>query len=278
MRHLVFGCVIWAASLAPASAADATGPAPAPAVFTVRQIQILAQAPVPAGVPREAQRLPTNAVFTVAYLIEGTGIIGFDEDALAIDGVVGGGVEQPAVAKGMTTAFTGVSGGGRFGYYSLDGKDPVTFGHLDDLAVRGTIAVRVGEGAVSATTAAHALSGGEREAVGEYQVAFGGTIPQANYEQAPGAVITVFGDLKTLGGMTLVVDGKEQACDEDFANQQYGYTSFMFPQVPRAAVGTVQVLSWRRSRVVAVALGGAHGAVTATATGAEVAAEPGKDF
>jgi hypothetical protein len=60
----------------------------ADAGLTIRPVQIISQAEVPAGAPQEARAVQFTKGFSVGYLIEGEDIIGIDKKSLTIEHIL----------------------------------------------------------------------------------------------------------------------------------------------------------------------------------------------
>jgi hypothetical protein len=115
---------------------------------TVKPVQFLVCAPLPAELPFSAKPFGHEPGFKIAWLIEGEDLIGISEGSLVVTALKTPDGKNLAVARnGSTTwklgSFPKVSDDGRFAVFTID-CSAQAFGQVEQLSIEGSVAVMTG--------------------------------------------------------------------------------------------------------------------------------------
>jgi hypothetical protein len=237
----------------PICAADAT--------VTIRPVQVVSLAEVPAGAPQDAKTVKFTKGFSVGYLIEGEDIIGIDKKSLVIEHILlPGGKDITKKRNGKDNfelgAFPEVSDDGRFGFFAVESDEHV-FGKADGLDIKGTIGVRLASDLKTAESKPHPLGANDTEPVDGFTVTFG---PGPNADKVPDFVkqsykdkvpLRVAGPLEKVAEVRLIVAGKEVEPNE-WSSADTGSRTYFFPKGDGASAGALRIKYWQKLKVVVV--------------------------
>ena len=233
----------------------------ADAAVTIRPVQIISQADVPAGAPQEARSVQFNKGFTVGYLIEGEDIVGVDKKSLIIDHILlPGGKDITKKRNGKDNfefgSFPQVSDDGKFGFFQIQSEEHV-FGKAETLDIKGSIGVRIASDLKTTVSKPHPLGSNESEAVEEFTVTFGSgpkqeKVPKFIQESYDNKIpIVVTGPLAKITQVRLVVAGKEIESGE-WTYVETGPRTYFFPKSEGATADEIRIKYWKNFKVVMV--------------------------
>ncbi len=229
--------------------------------LSIRPVQIISQAEVPAGAPREASSVQFNKGFTIGYLVEGEGIIGFDKRSLTIEHILlPGGKDIAKKRNGKDNfefgSFPEVSDNGKFGFFQLQSEEFV-FGQAEALVVQGSIGVRTASELKTVASKPHPPASNESEVVDEFAVTFG---PGPKQDKMPRFLmdsykdktpIVVAGPLAKISEIRLLIADKEVKSDE-YTSAESGPRTYFFSKSDPATPVTLRIKYWKDLKVVTV--------------------------
>ncbi len=174
-------------------------------------VMLKACTPLPAEVPFDVKPMGMETGWAMAFLIQGEDLVAVKEDSLEVTTLTLAGKDVANSHSGKPTweigSFPKASEDGKYASFTIEGQDAL-IGRVDQLALTGTIVVKVGGELV--TTASTPLSPGDAAVtLAGFTVSVDKSEGKKGMFGGDGQGVTVSGPLDDIAEITLTADGKK---------------------------------------------------------------------